>query len=288
MPRVLTRGSLLKNSESSLIESITANNNFYGVATGTLSNSIIQSISANDNEGLGLDILNSNNNDISGISTSGNGYNGVRVENSNGNTLSNITTNGDILNGVYLKNSDDSDLSSISADNTIVGNGILIVGSNNELTDSNADNNAQYGIQISGSNNNVTGSIFSGNAERDVGSEYTTNIFKDCTYDTEEGSLTRQYTYQAIVEDDLAQLINDALVTALRQTEGQKEETAFALRTNPDGTTPPIPVTAYVLEKEIRTADYFPLEITAEKDGLISSHIWLPDGTNTQDKFILE
>jgi hypothetical protein len=284
-----SQNGIYVNSETLKISYISANNNVYGIQA-SCSYCDFSNITANYNA---RGIIGSfGGGSISGITANNNtrGNGGIEFISCYNTSISDIEANSNEWAGLWIDSGSGNTISSFSGSQNVYS-GLIIIGDNNHLSNITSSNNGHghpgtgyegYGIGIEGSNNLIMSSSFYDNRDKDVGSSSTSNIFRECTYDTEEGSLIRQYVYQAIVEDDLAQLINDAQVSALRQT----GDIAFTLRTNPDGATPEIPVTSYVME-DGEKINYAPLTITAEKDGLISINFWDPNGFNPKDYFTL-
>ena len=121
--------------------------------------------------------------------------------------------------------------------------GITLQGSNNNLTNNTIDNFAAgWGLDIRGSNNHITDTQISNSFMSDVDSDSITNIFLNCTYTTESGSLTRKWYYRAYVNDTAGNNVSNANVTAYNATGDYQ----FNLTTGSDGYTSIGEITDYV------------------------------------------
>lgn len=219
--------------------------------------------------------------------------NGIKLDNCNHFSISNINVMAN-KNAILLTSSDSGLIKNVNSQSIGVPPdwtnyaGIWL----SEVSEINITESSSFGTlgihlgtRNNGRNNQVSSSSFFG-TNYDVESTNSDNLFLDCTFTTENpraNFLTRQFTYQAIGTTSNGYLINDLLVTVQRR-EGDLE---FALRTQLDGKTPRIPLTAYVNSKE-GSKIYTPFTVTAEKDGRISSHAYEPNRENTLDTFVLE
>lgn len=175
---------------------------------------------------------------------------------------------------------DNNNISSIASNNNNY-DGFLIFGDQNKL--SLFSTKFEYGqaIHIIGKNNQIKNSDFSCNGWGHIESDSSSNIFIDCKYDSESGSLTRAYSYNPLVQDASGTSIANAKVYGNR-ADGELE---FMLRTGADGKVS-LPLIDYINqggEKE----EFAPYTITAEKDSLSKSHVYDPNGFNSEDSFVL-
>jgi parallel beta-helix repeat protein len=243
----------------------------------------------------GIYLKSSLNNKIKNIHEFANKY-GVYLESCSGNVISDIGGFFDHY-GIYLKSSLNNKIKRIIAGDCSYDGISLIAGSNNNiLKNVTLQNNGENGLRMSQSEDNtVKNSILDGNYVVDVylKDNSTNNVFLNtnncCSFPSDfieevydNSSLIRIWSYTALVQDSSGRPIANAKVYGNR-ADGELE---FMLRTGVDGKLK-LPIISYINDCGIKE-EFAPYIITAEKENLLDSHVYSPNGSNLEDIFILK
>ncbi len=243
----------------------------------------------------GIYLTNNKNNKINKIHEFANEY-GIFFESCSENIISDIGGFFDRY-GIYLKSSSNNKIERITAGDCSEDAVSLIAGSNNNtLENVTLWGNGGNGLKMSGSNNNtVKNSILDGNNFVDVylNNNSTNNIFlntnnwgsftSDFVEEIYEGSsLIRSWSYHSYVQDSSGKPVVNAVISVYDKRGSLEART----RTLADGKTTEIPLISYINRGVIKE-EFAPCTITAEKDRITLTHVWDPNGLNSEDYFIL-